>query len=314
MSKKRVIKAASLILMMCFSLACSGRIKAADASQVQISTDKAKAAVSVNIADSSLDGKDISVVCYTPDWDKSSDWNKNAGAIAYLGQVKGSSGTTSINFTLNKAVKAGDYTLVLGVSGNKISKAFNFESPVQNVGPVNYEAPSSVKAVQSAAQKVTVTWKAVAGASSYDVLRSEKENGTYVKTGSSTKTSYVDKKVKAGKKYYYKVLVTGGRNQSTSAKVTLMKAPAIKINSVKKVLVISWKKDTAADGYKVYAATKKNGKYKSVASVKGNKKIKTTVKKLKRGKKYYVKVAAYKKNGKKTVIGKASAVKKVTIK
>ncbi len=54
-----------------------------------------------------------------------------------------------------------------------------------------------------------------------------------------------------------------------------------------------------ADGYVVYRADKKKGKYKKVKVLNGARKISFTNKKLKKKKTYYYKVCAYRKVGKK---------------
>ncbi len=75
-----------------------------------------------------------------------------------------------------------------------------------------------------------------------------------------------------------------------------------KLKSGKKSLKAAWKKDAKADGYEVQCCLKKN--FKSgvkKATVKKAKTTSTTIKKLKKGKRYYVRVRAYKKvkvNGK----------------
>ncbi len=64
----------------------------------------------------------------------------------------------------------------------------------------------------------------------------------------------------------------------------------------KKSLKVSWKKDAKADGYEIQLCLKKN--FKSgvrKAAVKKAKTTSATVKKLKSGKKYYVRIRAYKK-------------------
>ncbi len=65
------------------------------------------------------------------------------------------------------------------------------------------------KAVRSGKKRgVRVSWKKAAGVSGYYVLRSARKNGKYKKAGVVKKAGSVkwtDKKVKAGKKYYYKV-------------------------------------------------------------------------------------------------------------
>ena len=69
-------------------------------------------------------------------------------------------------------------------------------------------------------------------------------------------------------------------------------------------------KVTGAKGYQLqYALNKKFKKKKSIQT----KKTKYTIKKLKKKKTYYIRVRAYKMNGKKKVYGKWSTVKKVKI-
>lgn len=77
-----------------------------------------------------------------------------------------------------------------------------------------------------------------------------------------------------------------------------------KLTAGKKKFTVQWKKDKKADGYQVQYSTDKKFK-KNVKSVNVSKKnTKTTVKKLKKGKTYRVRVRSYKKiNGKKYYSG-----------
>lgn len=54
--------------------------------------------------------------------------------------------------------------------------------------------------------KVTVKWNKMKAITSYKVYRSTSKDGKYKLLATTNKTSYVDKTVKSGKKYYYKVL------------------------------------------------------------------------------------------------------------
>ncbi len=107
-----------------------------------------------------------------------------------------------------------------------------------------------------------------------------------------------------------------GKKQSTPSKTVKVKAPSkVKLTSAKngkgKKLTVKWKKVTGAKGYQLqYALNKKFKKKKSIQT----KKTKYTIKKLKKKKTYYIRVRAYKMNGKKKVYGKWSTVKKVKIK
>ena len=91
-------------------------------------------------------------------------------------------------------------------------------------------------------------------------------------------------------------------------KVTIYAVPGKrdikKLSSGKKKLTVQWKKDNRSDGYQVQYSTDKKFK-KNVKSVNVSKKsTKATVKKLKKGKTYWVRMHSYKKiNGKKYYSG-----------
>lgn len=99
------------------------------------------------------------------------------------------------------------------------------------------------------------------------------------------------------------------RSSSSSSKV---KRPA-KVRKVKSVnkgytsITLRWKKVKKANGYQIYRATKKHGRYRLVKTIK--KRSKTTFKdrKLKANKTYYYKVRAYKAANHKKYKGKFSA-------
>lgn len=98
---------------------------------------------------------------------------------------------------------------------------------------------------------------------------------------------------------------------------------AVKVNAVSNVktksasynsIKITWKKAKGVDGYKVYRATKKNGKYKEIKNINKAKTTSFTNKKVATGKTYYYKVRAYKKVSGKTKYSKYSkAVKGVAL-
>ena len=82
-----------------------------------------------------------------------------------------------------------------------------------------------------------------------------------------------------------------------------------KVKAAKKALAVTWKKVSGVKGYQVQAATdKKFKKNKKTVTIKKQKTTKTTVKKLKAKKKYYVRVRTYKTvNGKKVYSSWSSA-------
>ena len=71
---------------------------------------------------------------------------------------------------------------------------------------------------------------------------------------------------------------------------------------------VSWKKVTGANGYEVYRATNKSGKYSKIGTIKKGSTVSYTDKKATTGKTYYYKVRAYKTSGKAKVYSAYSAV------
>ena len=96
-----------------------------------------------------------------------------------------------------------------------------------------------------------------------------------------------------------------GKNYKTAtAKITIVIKPkkeSITTISIgkSKSLKVAWKKDSKATGYQIQYSTDKKFKKKSTKNliVRENKTTSKTINKLKRGKKYYVRVRAYKKVG-----------------
>lgn len=86
------------------------------------------------------------------------------------------------------------------------------------------------------------------------------------------------------------------------------------LKSGKRKIVLSWKKSSDATGYQIYRATKKNGKYKKIKTIKKRNTVKYTNKRLKKGKRYYYKIRAYKKVSGKTYYGSLSKAKSKKVK
>ena len=108
-------------------------------------------------------------------------------------------------------------------------------------------------------------------------------------------------------------------NTSNDEDVTVISKPKSasikKVKGAKKAILVTWKKVSGVKGYQVQVATdKKFKKNKKTVTIKKQKTTKTTIKKLKAKKKYYVRVRTYKiVNGKK-VYSSWSKVKSVKTK
>lgn len=85
------------------------------------------------------------------------------------------------------------------------------------------QASISVKAQKG--KKATIKWKKAEGAYGYQIYRAASKNGTYTRIASpgSSKTSYVNKNLKKGKTYYYKVRVVCKADAYTYGKYSTVK-------------------------------------------------------------------------------------------
>ncbi|MDY5496498.1 MAG: DUF4430 domain-containing protein [Anaerobutyricum sp.] len=77
---------------------------------------------------------------------------------------------------------------------------------------------------------------------------------------------------------------------------------------------LKWEKNKKATGYQIYMSTKKSSGYKKISTLKSWKKVTYTKKKLKKKKKYYFKIRAYKKAEGKTYYSSYSKVKQIKAK
>lgn len=103
----------------------------------------------------------------------------------------------------------------------------------------------------------------------------------------------------------------GGKDTRTSVAKPVQKKP---VSKKKRQVTVSWKKVRGAAGYQIRYTTGKSFKKAAVKNVAKGSTVKAILKKLSSGKKYYIKVRAYKIVSGKKVYGKDSTVKKVTVK
>ncbi len=177
--------------------------------------------------------------------------------------------------------------------------------------------------ISSGSSALKINWKEIDGAWGYRIKRSTSKNGSYetidVVSGKS-KTSYTDKKLKAGKTYYYKIEVVNKVNgkKGYSGNSSAMAGTVLQSTKITKAkensstaITITWKKAAGADGYQIYRSTAKNGSYEKVGTTKGAGTVTYKDGTLSAGKTYYYKVRAYKKSGTKTGTADFSAPQKV---
>lgn len=141
---------------------------------------------------------------------------------------------------------------------------------------------------------------------------------------SNKKVATVDKKGKVTVKGPGRAVITvtgkaSGRNTET-VKITVTVKPSAKLSAKAtalngKKIQATWKRNKKATGYQIVVATDKSFKHVvKTVNIKKNKTVKTTVKGLKKGKKYYVRIRSYKKASGGNVYGSWSKAKPVKAK
>ena len=103
-----------------------------------------------------------------------------------------------------------------------------------------------------------------------------------------------------------------------SVSTTFAKAPSkpkiASVKAAKRAAIVKWKKVSGASGYYIYRSESKKGEYVKVKTIKKGSAVSWKNKKLYSGKKYYYKVAAYKKTKGMVAVSSYSKVKSVKVK
>ncbi|MCI9598507.1 MAG: leucine-rich repeat protein [Firmicutes bacterium] len=247
-------------------------------------------------------------------------WSSSNPAVASVSPERGK--TTTVT-----GGKAGSAVITAAAANGKVTAS----CAVTVTGKAREsQAPAAptLRAAATGYNKVNLTWSAVSGASGYEVFRAVKKNGSYskIKTLTASARSCPDTGLATGTTYYYKVRAyktagdtyAGAYSNIVSVKPVLAKVKGVKAKKAKKggaqKATVSWKTVNGASGYTVYRSLKKNKGYKAVKTVKGPKKKNWTVSKLKKGKKYYFKVRAYRTIKGKKVYGAYSTAASYKVK
>lgn len=118
-----------------------------------------------------------------------------------VGESKVYSGSLSTS-----KLSAGTYAFA--AVGVAVDSSGNVPGTSEKAGKIIYvktlKAPKKVKATAKK-KGIRITYNKAAGATKYEIYRSRKKSSGYKKIITTTKVSYLDKKAKKNKKYYYKV-------------------------------------------------------------------------------------------------------------
>ena len=232
-------------------------------------------------------------------------WSKISGAKKYEvyraasedGKYKKVKTITSVSYT-DKTAELGD-TYYYKVKAVASKSAFNSAfSEIRSCLTICAQPTVTAKIV-AVTGKPVLNWKAVTGATSYEIYRAEND-GAFVLITTQTELSYTDENTVADGKYSYQVKAIAKNSalnsaESTSVTVTATCAkPAANITLNGKKPMISWEPVEGATKYYVYRSTKKGNGYKKVATVEEGESY--TDSKAKKGTTYYYKVVAVSEN------------------
>ncbi|MCC8076586.1 MAG: fibronectin type III domain-containing protein, partial [Clostridiales bacterium] len=186
---------------------------------------------------------------------------------------------------------------------------------------VTTPAATKITSAINRAKGVKLTWNAVDNATSYQVYR-KIGSGSWKKVKTTSSTTWLDTAaMKNGTKYQYKVYAVneGGKSKASATK-TIYRLTAKHFTRAKNVsskkISLKWTRNTRATGYVIQYSTSKSftSSTTKTVKVKGNKNLTTTLKNLKKGKTYYIRMRAYKTSGSVTSYAGWSKVKTVKVK
>lgn len=143
-------------------------------------------------------------------------YNEYSGSIVPVDDWAFWTGKVNIN---SKNLAPGRYTfMVLNAPADEYGTSVynwvnDFEVPYDSSDFVirKFKAPTNVR-LTAGKKKVTIRFNGSTGAGKYQIYRSTKKNRNYKRIKITTKKKFVDKKVKKGKRYYYKVRAVRNAN------------------------------------------------------------------------------------------------------
>lgn len=251
------------------------------------------------------------------------DWD------VYLYKYKGDGEYAKVAYK-DVYVSDGNYTFpTLGLSaGTYFVRVCGYNSACgrQYGVTVNYSVgkPGKFRVSSRGSNSLKLAWNKPAGATGYQLQR--KSGNSYKALATVKGTSYTHKSLSAGAGYTYRVRAyrtVGGKNYYSGwAYMTAYTKPAtpnltgLRATKSGHKIKATWKKvGGSASGYQIYWAKDKNfKKVVSKTNVSGQKKTSYTGKNFTKGKRYYVKVRAYKTVNGNKIYGAWSNVRNVKAK
>lgn len=210
--------------------------------------------------------------------------------------------TTAAQGSMNSNYSEGEYTLTLHV----MDKCLNVKGLLCDKNANLYNKNTLTKGATY--YYVVMNYNRVAEETmDVNLFYSQTTKSSNTKVISATQDGILKAKYPGVAKVTVKPAAGSGLSMSKTLVVLPSKVTGVKLTAKKKAMKVAWKKTAGASGYKVYRATSKKGKYKCVKTA-SSKTTSFINKKLKKNKKYYYKVCAFVKSGKKTYNGAYSTV------
>lgn len=191
-----------------------------------------------------------------------------------------------------------------GVATVKIKGIGNYSGSISKTYNILPEKIASVSIKKDSATSAVISWSAASKVSGYEILKFDSAKNAYVHLThvSNSQTSYKVSSLKNSTAYYYQVRAYKTVNDKNyygevgNTVFTFIKPSKVKLTSVtlsKTTLKVEWKKVNCS-GYEItYTTDSKFKKGLKKVKIKNPKTVKKAIKKLKKNKKYYVKVRAY---------------------
>ena len=201
------------------------------------------------------------------------------------------------------------------------------ESVAEKNGVKNYSGNSkpvsarnlkkvTVSSLETGEKGVSLSWKKVAGANGYQIMRSDAKNGKFTEIAklSGDKLSYQDTQTAIGNRYYYKIRAfASGKNTGYGSYTAVLEKWALEApQDFAAVLVqadqvrLSWEAARKAVGYEIFRSNQADGKYGSIATIEGRKNVTYMDNTVLADNTYYYKVAAIGKYEEETGNGDAT--------
>lgn len=247
-------------------------------------------------------------------------------SYAYTG--KNINPSITVNYGEYQLQKDKDYTISYkdnkypGTAKIIIKGKGEFEGDIEKDFSIKLNKVSGFKVSKNYTDKISFKWSKKSDITGYKIYKynSKKKKYECVKTLSQKTTSYTISKLSAGNSYKFKIrtyLTKSGKTYygdytSELATATLPSKVTIYYPSAgSKKMTAKWKKVSAGTGYEIKYSTSSSFKTSKTKTtrIEGKSKTSKTIKDLKKGTKYYVKVRAYKTVDGKRYYGSYSSVR-----